>query len=336
MKSERISIFNYEAFYLDHLEGTLGEEDTVLLLDFLAVHPDLMVDAEDFLLLDPKNDTSIFADKDSLKMVSDGAAIVLSNVEHFLVAEAEGQLNSSKIAELQSFVQQYPHLETERALLATLFLRADESIVYTDKAGLKRKGAIVFWPYFALAAASVLIAFLFAMNNDSENRVVADGDKDKFSPQKELPQQKSPTDLKENLQLAKDVIPVENGIQHTEIGSKKKRNECKQIEENRTLANVNSIKTKSPRRMINSINVDNLQPIASLISPPTHQGILEDDRAQVASPEMKNPIKPITNSLQKTLKTPVDFQTGKAANNSGGGFFLKIGKLEISRKKGKN
>ena len=65
----------------------------------------------------------------------------------------------------------------------------------------------------------------------------------------------------------------------------------------------------------------------------------ESDYAQT-SPEydnyqMKNPIKPITSRLEKTLKTDVDFKTGKAANNAGTGFVLKIGKFELSRKKGK-
>ena len=166
MKSERISIFNYEAFYLDHLEGNLGEEDTVLLLDFLEDHPELMVEDDDFVLLDPKDDTPIFVDKESLKIVSDDAAIVLANVEHFLVAEAEGELTGLKQKELNAFVNLHPHLEKERAYLAAMFLKADESIVYANKSGLKRKAAIVFWPYFALAAASVLIAFLFVMNNN--------------------------------------------------------------------------------------------------------------------------------------------------------------------------
>ena len=43
---EKISIFNYEAYYLDLLEGNLSEEDTALLLDFLEQHPHLKLDHE--------------------------------------------------------------------------------------------------------------------------------------------------------------------------------------------------------------------------------------------------------------------------------------------------
>ena len=41
---ERISIFNYEAFYLDYLEGRLNQEDSALLLLFLESHPELIVE----------------------------------------------------------------------------------------------------------------------------------------------------------------------------------------------------------------------------------------------------------------------------------------------------
>ena len=44
---ERISIFNYEAFYLDFLEGNLNEADTLMLTDFLEANPGLKVEMDD-------------------------------------------------------------------------------------------------------------------------------------------------------------------------------------------------------------------------------------------------------------------------------------------------
>ncbi len=343
MKSERISIFNYEAFYLDHLEGTLGEEDTVLLLDFLEDHPDLIVEEEDFVMLDPKDDIVIFADKESLKIVSDDAAIVLSNVEHFLVAEAEGQLTASKQKELNAFVSQHSHLEKERTYLAAMFLKADTSIVYANKSGLKRKGAIIFWPYIALAAASVLIAFLFVMNFEQEAPGIAEDDlKDK----KESPKQEMPIQERDKVQLADDIVPSnsadESISQPTNQDLNKKMNTNQRMNAPRNftpqrqqVALVNTLKSQKPRGLLNSMDKKDLQPVASFINSQAASTLPEDDLAQVEAIEMKNPIKPITSRLGKTLKTSVDFQTGKAANNTGAGFFLKIGKLEISHKKGK-
>jgi hypothetical protein len=337
MKSERISIFNYEAFYLDHLEGNLGEEDTALLLAFLADHPELIVEEEEFILLDPKGDAPVFTEKDSLKIVNDDAVITLANAEHFLVAEAEGDLSSAKQAELNTLVIQHPHLEKERTYLAAMFLKADETIVYANKSGLKRKGAIVFWPYIALAAASVLIAFLVMTNNNSEESRMADN-KEKVE-KKALPKQEAPVQHPENVQIAKDEvqeIPTKLDNRNVLSPDRKEaivRNPSPRREQ---LANVNPLKQRTVRKVINSVDLQDLQPVSAQITPPNYSITPENDRAQVAAPEMKNPIKPITTRIEKSLNTPVDFQTGKAANNSGAGFFLKIGKLEISRKKGKN
>ncbi len=335
MKSERISIFNYEAFYLDHLEGTLGEEDTVLLLDFLEDHPDLIVEEEDFVMLDPKHDIVIFADKESLKIVSDDAAIVLSNVEHFLVAEAEGQLTAPKQKELNAFVSQHSHLEKERTYLAAIFLKADTSIVYANKSGLKRKGAIIFWPYIALAAASVLIAFLFVMNFEQETPGIA---KDDLKDKKESPKQETPIQELDKVQLADDIAPS-NSVDDEFITNPSPNQRANVARENTSqrqqIASVNTLKSQKPRGLLNSMDKKDLQPVASFINSQAASTLPEDDLAQIEAAEMKNPIKPITSRLGKTLKTSVDFQTGKAANNTGAGFFLKIGKLEISRKKGK-
>jgi len=345
MKSERISIFNYEAFYLDYLEGTLGEEDTALLLDFLAEHPELMVEEDDFVLLDPAEDAVVFEDKESLKIVSDDAVIGLSNAEHFLIAESEGQLSAAKQEELNDFVSQHPHLEKERKYLAAMFLKADTSVVYANKSGLKRKGAIIFWPYVMLAAASILIALLVVMNFEPEAPAYAKegGSKDK----KEIQKQKTPIKEPANIQIANDVDPSNSvNDQDESIGQSEGEglsnmvspNEQMNSQRNRErdqVASIGSLESRKARGLLNSMDNKDLQPVTSTINSAEASILREDDMAQASTTEMKNPIKPITSRLEKTLKTSVDFQTGKAANNAGGGFFLKIGKLEISRKKGK-
>ncbi len=341
MKSERISIFNYEAFYLDYLEGNLGEEDTALLLAFLEDHPELVEEEEDFVLFDPKEDMPVFEEKDSLKVVSDDAAITVTNAEHFLIAESEGQLPAAKQEELNALVAQHPHLEKERKYLAAMFLKADESIVYAEKGGLKRKGAIVFWPYIALAAASVLIAFFFVMNDGGETELVAD-ETEKDS--KELPQENTPVESPELIHYANDESITDEVVE----SHKANDNSTERVAPRRmivnptpraTMASVNDIKHQKARRVINSMDNHDLQPVASHIDPPKISFIEENDYAQANADakrdQMKNPIKPITSRLEKTLNKKVDFQTGKAANNEGAGFFLKIGKFEVSRKKGK-
>ena len=44
---KKINIFNYEAYYLDYLEGNISEEDAAVLLDFLDKHPELKMEDEE-------------------------------------------------------------------------------------------------------------------------------------------------------------------------------------------------------------------------------------------------------------------------------------------------
>lgn len=337
MTPERISIFNYEAFYLDYLEGNLGKEDTALLLAFLEAHPELVMEEDDFIVLDPKAETPIFDDKDSLKIVSDDAAITLSNAEHFLIAESEGQLSVSKQEELNALIAEHPQLQKERAYTAAMYLKADQSIVYTEKSELKRKGAVIFWPYIALAAASVLIAFFVVMNSGGETELVAD-DTDKDA--KELPKERMQVESPEVIQHAKDESILDEVVETPRAIKKPSEQTAPQrfntrATERPAMASVDNIKHRSARRVLNTMDNYNLQPVVSHIDQPTISYVDENDYAQASQTDMKNPIKPITTRLEKSINKPVEFQTGKAADNAGAGFFLKIGNFEVSRKKGK-
>jgi hypothetical protein len=48
---------------------------------------------------------------------------------------------------------------------------------------------------------------------------------------------------------------------------------------------------------------------------------------------MSNPIKPITKKIAEVTNEEIDFRSAKPSKKNSGGFFLKIGSLEISHKK---
>ena len=50
----------------------------------------------------------------------------------------------------------------------------------------------------------------------------------------------------------------------------------------------------------------------------------------IAFNDMSNPIQPITQRLGVAIKKEIDFRTAKPTKRSSGGFYLKIGKLEVS------
>jgi hypothetical protein len=159
---DRISIFNYEAFYLDFLEGNLGEEDAALLMAFLEEHPELKV--EDELLpefnLDEVQLEPTF--KEGLKQIDFNSTLINSaNAEHFLIAEVEGLLSDQKVEELEQLVFTDRSLGLSRKIFAVTRLKPDYSIKFNDKEGLKQTRKIILWPYISLAAAASIALFFF-------------------------------------------------------------------------------------------------------------------------------------------------------------------------------
>ncbi|MFT5859580.1 MAG: hypothetical protein ACI865_001683 [Flavobacteriaceae bacterium] len=409
MRTERISIFNYEAFYLDHLEGTLGEEDTALLLAFLEENPSLKMFDESLPTFDTEDFQLTNSEKYSLKHTEDDEAITLLNVEHFLIASAEGVLPEEKQVELEAFISIHPELENDQAYFKAAVLSPDESITfeakndlksnlehslsdtitatnaeyfmiactegilskekseefaafvsshpalikdkayfaatvlspdmsitYENKAGLKRK-AIVFWPYMAIAAAaSVIIAFFLLTNGQLEEIPRTANNPDDTEQVDE-----NKTDLlpiKDNSQIADDTkvdqetpgtvrIPTYRNVTNSLNQPKD------ELIEDR--APMVALERRDARKLIHALEGYELQPIARDLPTNTEESTSYSDVAYTGFGHMTDPIQGVTSRINKRVKPEVDFRTAKATEKQSGGFYIKIGKFELLRKKHK-
>jgi hypothetical protein len=331
---EHISIFNYEAFYLDFLEGNLNEEETALFLVFMEAHPELRIEDESLVSVEVETSNLDTQFKNSLKQVSFAdIPITLSNVEQFLIAETEGQLSSAKLAELEAFVAVNATLRQSQKLYATAHLKADLSIVYADKASLKRKKAIVLWPYVSLALAASLTAILFYVYY-SGNQLLVNGptnaivqtDSTEVLPKKESNKEEIKLDqLNHNQQpTTNDFVAQLNPTREQNNQTSTKQERPIQIDR-LNIKGVKTIKSKRPDLDIIERNPADLavQFVNNRSADETYMGFQD----------MKNPIKPITNRLGDAVKQEVDFRTAKATSERSGGFYFKIGKLEVSHRK---
>jgi len=328
---ERISIFNYEVFYLDHLEGNLSDEETVMLMEFLEEHPECRLEEEEFTALDA-DEAFVYSNKQQLKQFADTEAISLTNVEHFMISEAEGTLNASKINELNAFVAGNEYLEATRARYAAVYFEADPALVYADKKALKRRATIVLWPYISGAVAAAVIAFVmfsnfgqfqtlnsnFAWDDftlDAPNFGVAIG-----SNAKEIP--------------VVNPAPINSIVAYSETGVVRQKRISDAIDQIK-------LKTRSNELMQTSYDKQKLMPVTQLdpskfkgtdvavndVNPPNKNDVAR------ANPSMNNPIAPITNFINKKSTTDVDFGQRKSSTTKKGGFYVKIGKFELSRNK---
>lgn len=160
--ANKINIENYEAFLLDYMEGNLSTEGLVALQIFAAQHPHLNIDLNDLELVELNTEEVKFENKENLKkaLVSD---------EQF-VAYIENGLSTKEKQNIDALCASHPTLANELKLYKKSFVIADDTIVFENKAQLKKQDTKVLWLFsrevLAAAASLILIAGLWFMFKD--------------------------------------------------------------------------------------------------------------------------------------------------------------------------
>jgi hypothetical protein len=332
---ERISIFNYEAFYLDFLEGNLSEEDAALLLAFLDENPQLKVEDEEMPIFGCENASLDASFKANLKqLVFNETAITLNNSEQFLIAETENLLSEEKKAELTSFVLKHPELAQTQKLYVAVHFVADKSIVFADKDSLKQSKKIVLWPLISLAVAAS-VAILFFLWNSTTNGITDNGTSiSKHKEIKKVPHQKNeqiknvPNNKSQKTEFDSFIPVFENtsdDINFAAVLPEKKANFF-----------IKRLIPRDPKELkYNALSYDIIENEMAYTNVDPRVNEEPSDYAILGFNDMNNPISPITNRLANVVKQEVDFRTAKATSKRSGGFYLKIGKLEISHRTSK-
>ncbi len=157
---ERINKENYEAYFLDFVEGNLSASEVDVLNGFLAQHPELKSELKEFEeLYLPDAPIENKALKTSLKREESTG---LLESEYLLIAQAEGIITADEKARLAALVATNPQLLEDLAIYHKTKLPAEERLVFDGKQELlqKEKGKVIWWRY-ATAAAAILVIVLF-------------------------------------------------------------------------------------------------------------------------------------------------------------------------------
>ena len=171
---EKINLNNYEIFFLDYYEGKLNPEQTEELFRFLNENTQLKEEFNSFDNIILNSEEIFFTDKNSLIKPE----VTHKNVEKFLVAELEGDLNNNEKRALDSFLQNHPEYNKDRKLISSLKAVPDSNIYYKFKSELKKSQGKVINLYrpIAVAASVILAAFFFIQVNkkDVKENIVAE------------------------------------------------------------------------------------------------------------------------------------------------------------------
>lgn len=316
MSKETIHINNYEAFYLDYLEGNLSPEQVVLLERFLDEHPELV--EEDFECLEAENLVLDPSFKEDLKVFDSEWVISTANIEQFLIAEKEGVLSLAERQKLKDFLTTHPEFVADRKYYQLTRLVADQSLGYGDKSDLYRKKGLVLWPYWtSIAAAACVVTVLWLMPNDVDEYQLT------LPPLAEL----NPETERTFNQPEPSINRVENSVENQQVAQNQPPTNTNK--KRRTL----QIKADIEKQPIARFSIDG----SATTIPRQFDGTtfypedssLEDDASSDYALSMNNPVEPITRKLSDIIKQPVEYQRGSNSEVGRKGFYLKIGKIEI-------
>jgi len=173
---KKITTHNYEAFYLDYLEGNLDDIEQAMLFDFLNANPNLKAEFEkesdvlEFTVHPDLESLSKFEKEDLKYFDCKANEICLNNVADFMVAEVEGEISADKKIQLHNFVVEH-ELELDKNYFNATVLQANLAEVYPHKNELKKATLIIpLWVKISAVAAVGLLLFNF-LGQSSNNEV---------------------------------------------------------------------------------------------------------------------------------------------------------------------
>jgi anti-sigma factor RsiW len=167
MNRQPIHIDNYEDYFLLYVDEELTAQEVKDVEAFLLEHPELKPELDMYLETRLTPETVSFLGKEELFRNAD--EIHAGNIEELQIQWIDGELSSSRAAEVEAFTSANPEAMQNIALLKQTKL-PEETIVFPDKASLYRheeKPVMVFqmrWIRVAVAAAVILLAGLLWVN----------------------------------------------------------------------------------------------------------------------------------------------------------------------------
>jgi hypothetical protein len=246
----------------------------------------------------------------------------------FCIAFHENQLNVAKKKELHQFISVHPQLEETLYLYGKVKLIPNTSLIYENKLALKQSRIKPLFPIISVAASALIVFFGYQVwknPNYGESGAVLKRTELGF---KRAPKPRILGADKNANELFRDTIGSNfNHIPQNLIENHENDRFITQLKTVNNKLDIDNLKKRIPslERLSQSLEIKNIP--EQIIVP----RMVEQENYHVAAIEMKNPIKPVTKRLSEITKTQIDYRTAKAVDKTKKGFFIKIGKFEVSR-----
>ncbi|MFP4620010.1 MAG: hypothetical protein ACLFM7_01760 [Bacteroidales bacterium] len=172
---ENLSRDNYEAYFMDYLDGKLDSYQENDLMVFLRDNPDLKEELEMFKNVPPvKGEDVSLRNKNTLKKQRTLSDPDYTIFDELCLANLEGNLSAKQKKEFNQLIKAFPEKKKEYELYEKTLLKPDRAIRYTDKFRLKKRRLlflhknVVYW-YVAMAASFLLLVGLYFFFSEQED-----------------------------------------------------------------------------------------------------------------------------------------------------------------------
>nr|WP_319271466.1 hypothetical protein [uncultured Draconibacterium sp.] len=183
---KEINRTNYEAYFIDYLEGNLDEGMIDSFIAFLKENPDLKQE------LDLYEPISLEPEKVAFNKKAELYKSNFDNEEAFdnaAIALLENDLTEKEKQEFATYLASHPEKEKQSAAFQNTKLKADGSLVFADKKKLYKKApgkTILLW---TSRVAAVLILGLLVFNLVNRNNAIQENLSQQIAEVEKTPQQ---------------------------------------------------------------------------------------------------------------------------------------------------
>lgn len=308
-----ITIANYEAFYLDELEGNLTEEQSAELHCFLLEHPELAVSVDSLPYLERNEQLPAF-EKALLYAFNPASEITLENIPYAIIAQQEGVLTKKQMKQLAELIRNNPTIDTTPyPTLVAPKLR------HPNKEQLKKQTSrIIPMRWLSIGAVAAGIALIVSINSKQTVPV------EKNKPINMLANQPIRSDKTNSVKTPKkletkqqEVIKVSSYIS---CSFPKPEMPIEQVHVHERPIEPQIILPENPIENVPTVALNELKP--------QNNGLITQNK-----PAKNDDVLALVTSIIATkLNTPIDYKITKAKGEEKGEFYFKIGRFEFSRK----
>jgi len=165
----KINRNNYEAFFIDYLEGNFDEKLVDDFIEFLQQNPDLKEELSLFQTVSIGQEEITFSKKELLlKEKYD----IDSEFNQAAIARLEGDISTSEKTEFEKYLSIHPDKQKEAELFNKTKLQPDKSLVFSKKKKLFRYSAgrtVLLWTSRVAAILIVALTVYILIENLSNN-----------------------------------------------------------------------------------------------------------------------------------------------------------------------